>query len=150
MPAIRREDGGPAPRRILSLACGIYPLRLRKLDAHTLSVRSEAGLLQPLGLWRSQAEPRVPAISQVYALQVLNQFPRGGRPFSSGDRLTLEEVEILVAEITDDGFPREVHFRFRLPLGDGGLRFAAWENGRFVPFSMPGAGERRDLLPFAP
>jgi hypothetical protein len=60
LPAQRRFLGGPVPARVRTLVPGLYALEVSRRDAHTLVIRSQHGLLQPLGTWRSEDGAREP------------------------------------------------------------------------------------------
>ncbi len=140
----RELEGGPIPHRVRTLAPGIYALTLRRLDAHTLAVRAEHGILQPLGTWRADGE-RVGPVSQMYAAQLLSQATRADRPFTPGERILLSDVELTIVEVTAHGWPREVQFRFAAPLEHERWRLLRWHDGEFVRLSPPAVGERISL-----
>jgi hypothetical protein len=51
-----------------------------------------------------------------------------------------------VASLTPDGQPRDVVFRFAVPLEDPSLFWLRWSGEGFVPFTPPAIG-RTVLLP---
>lgn len=143
---IRARSGGPVPRRVRALVPGIYPLTIARIDAHTLRISAQGGLLQPLGSWRGDPGEPTPAISPIYLAQRLNQFCLAQPSFSVGARLRLSELEVEIARTTVDGFPSEVLFRFRQPLEHTSLRFLRWEADGYAPFTLPEVG-RATWLP---
>jgi hypothetical protein len=71
---------------------------------------------------------------------------RGRRfPFAVGETYRLTGFEAKIVEITDDGRPRTVQFRFSSPLEDPSLRWVSWGKRGFEPFVLPGVGERKVL-----
>lgn len=61
-------------------------------------------------------------------------------PIRAGDRFALEGVQIEVLAASPQGAPTEVLFSFDVPLEDGSLRFVSWQNGAYVPFTLPAVG----------
>jgi hypothetical protein len=144
---LRAVEGGPEPHRLRNLAPGIYPLTIQRPDSHTLSLRAIEGLLQPFGTYRSQADRSPGPIAPVHAAQVFNQLSRDRRPFTRGDQVVLSDLTVSIVELTGDGYPREVHFRFQKPLEDASLRFMLWRGRRLVPFVLPAPGASLTLAP---
>ncbi len=50
-------------------------------------------------------------------------------------------MTVEVERITESGEPREVLFRFDVPLNAPSLRWVQWEDGIYVPFEPPAVGE---------
>jgi len=103
---------------------------LTRLDESSLRIRYEDGpFIGPLGtLWRGP-----------------------DRPMHAGQVVELEGMTAEVVEITEVGEPREVLFRFGVPLEDTSLRWVQWEGGVYVPFEPPAVGETVRLpAPYGP
>lgn len=113
-------DGQPAPRRVRVLAPGTVPLRVHRRDAYTLTVRPDGGYL---------AAP----FDDVFRAPAL--------PFTKGESVNLTGLAIHIVELTDDGRPAEVDFRFSVPLEDASLRWLQWGGGGYVAFVPPAVGE---------
>jgi hypothetical protein len=84
----------------------------------------------------------------VYVLDRAQQELLGARErFGAGERVRLGGLDVEVCDVTPDGLPRRVRFRFDRPLEDAGLRFIAWEEGTWRPFRLPPIGETHELAP---
>jgi hypothetical protein len=141
-----RSSGRPSPQRMLCLAPGIYPLRIARVDEHTLRVGASHGVLQPLGTWRGDSGAEAGPLSAVYMAQALN-LEGDGRPLVEGKTLRMGHVSITAHAWTPEGYPSQVLFRFDAPLESPSLRFVAWQGRALFPFVLPKAGEEVALLP---
>ena len=120
----------PIPRHIRALSAMPVPVEMSRMDESSLRIRYLDGpFIGPLGrLWRGP-----------------------DRPVHVGQMVELEGMTAEVVEITEDGEPREVVFRFGVPLEDASLRWVLWEDGVFVPFEPPPTGETVRLpAPYGP
>jgi hypothetical protein len=103
----------PRITQIRALSEGKGEIELLRKDADTLVVNSKAGMtsLRP---------------------------PKYG--FSAGDKIALNDVEILVKSVSAVGAPTEIEYRFN----SGALetyQVIAWEKDHFVPATLPAIGE---------
>ena len=116
----RMLRGLPIPQRVRALSATAVPISMTRPDESSLRIRYEDGpFIGPLGtLWRGP-----------------------DRPMYAGQLVGLTGMTVEVLEITAGGEPREVLFRFDLPLEDASLRWVQWEDGIFVPFEPPAVGE---------
>jgi len=107
----RMLQGLPMSRHVRALSATPVPVTLTRLDDNSLRIRYEDGpFIGPLGtLWRGP-----------------------DRPMHVGQVVEVEGMTAEVAEITESGEPREVLFRFDVPLEDASLRWVRWEDGVFV------------------
>lgn len=80
---------------------------------------------------------------------VLTQLYRGRNdPFTPGDRVTLEGLDIEVTQVTADGRPLVVVFTFEKPLDSPDLCWVMFKDDRFVPFTPPATdGAEVDIAP---
>jgi hypothetical protein len=126
----RQVLGAPLPRRMRLLATCFAQVRVSRLDATTLRVRSEKGFLDN-GLLR---------------------MVRGlSRPFRPGDEVVLSDMRARVHEVTADGRPAEVDFAFTVPLENESLLWTRLQSGgALVPWSPPALGESQLLPSIAP
>ncbi len=49
-------------------------------------------------------------------------------------------MSVAVLELTDEGLPREVVYRFDVPLEDASLRWVSLEGGVYIPATPPEIG----------
>jgi hypothetical protein len=115
--------GAPAPRRVRSLGVSAVPLRATRVDATTLRLRAREGL------FGTPTDPMV----------------RDDRPFGRGERHELLGMRVEIIDVTADGRPAEILYRFDVPLEDPSLRWITWHAGRFVAYRPPALGESNDV-----
>ncbi|MDD9937340.1 MAG: hypothetical protein OXT09_27265 [Myxococcales bacterium] len=126
LPAVQALSGRAGPERLRPLAFGPVELTVERLDARTLRLGYDGGILR---------DP----FSQLY---------RDARlPMATGERVRLRGVTIEVTGVTDDGRLREARVRFDRPLDAPQLRFVYWSDDGFVPVSLPLPGDRKVLPP---
>jgi hypothetical protein len=131
----------PLPARTLSLNAGCAAATIARLDDRTIAVRPFGGYLAPRGTPGDAACP-LEAVSPAYFLRHMDLLVRGPeRPMRRGETIDLSAVAIEVTELTEDGRPAEVTFRFRTPLEDPSLRWFRLTLGGYVPFQPPAVGE---------
>ena len=118
--ADREARGLPVPHGIRFLASGWQPVELRRLDDRTLIVHPADGFITELfeRLFRDERNP-----------------------MRVGQRVDLSGVTVEVTQIADHWRPAEAAFRFAVPLEDDSLRWLAWSDGQFQPFTPPSIGE---------
>ncbi len=117
----RALDGLPIPAhtRVLSPSES-GSVTVSRPDAYTLIVRPAHG----------------------YLAYTLDQLARGSdHPMSLGQKVELTGMTAEVTALTDDGRPAEAAFRFSVPLEHPSLRWVAWGNPSYVPFTAPAVGE---------
>ncbi len=121
---VRGSNGLPVPAHTRVLASGLPAVTIYRPDSRTLLVRPEKGYLRGF-------------LDRVFRSEL--------RPMSRGQRVELTGMTAEVIELTDDGRPAEVAFRFEVPLEDESLVWLRYRNRRFEPFAPPGVGERMTL-----
>lgn len=124
---VQRAEGKPEPEKLRLLSVGSVRLHVARLDAHTLELTYEHGLLEsmPLRLYRDAAHP-----------------------MHAGDTIRLDGLDIVVTRVTRDGRPATATFTFAERLDSSKLRWVIWERDRFVPFTPPTVdGEAVDVEP---
>lgn len=122
--AVRRTLRGGAIAghlRLLAVAIEGNDGELARLDEHTVAVTLRRGLLHD-------------SMSQLYRASTI--------PFRAGDVVALSDVRIEVVEVTADGRPKRVHFRFDRSLDDPSLIWMTWDGPGFVPVKPPPVGGR--------
>ncbi|MEO1087587.1 MAG: hypothetical protein AAFY88_25405, partial [Acidobacteriota bacterium] len=136
-PVAQAARGEALPADLLTLATGVYGVEVERLDARTLRVRPDGGFLLPPG----QAPPGqvAPAASFLHFLQTADQLYRRLEPFTTGERIRRGEVIIEVVEVTPDGRPATVDFRFPAALEERRwIRFVEWRG--YEPWPLPDVG----------
>lgn len=126
---MRAAEGDPAvPRRSVVLTSMFDGAAITRLDDRTLEAVVDRGYM---------------------AIDLDRIHRRAAAPFEAGHPVALPDVDITVREVTADGRPRRVAFRFRTPLEDPTLRWlivAPVEGGPPLavatrPFDPPAIGE---------
>ena len=120
MLSARAVNEQPLPRRTRVLASALSRQTIRRPDAQTLLVRLKRGYL---GRWFDK------------------MFRSTDHPLAVGEKVELTGMIVEITELTDDGRPAEVSFRFAVPLEDPSLRWLRWNKDHFEPFVPPAIGE---------
>lgn len=128
VPLQRRSRDLPAPAHIWWLADATAAVTFERLDAHTLRVTPDGGLLR-YGLDRMMRDPRT-------------------KPFSAGDEVRLPGATITVERVTSDRRPASVIARFDVVLEDPSLQWLRWDTKTYVPWTPPSVGHS-ETLPIA-
>jgi len=119
---IRTVTGdGPAPRRVAQLSTMMAPNEVWREDERTLVITPRGGFL---------------------ASAVDRLLVGPGRRFGVGQAIERPDFVAEVREVTEDGRPRRVAFRFRQPLEAPEYRWLCWKDGRLVRFPLPAPGTR--------
>jgi len=115
LPVVKALEGKPVPGRLRSLAANTFfpvPTRVTRPDAHTLLVEPKGGF--PWYLVRDRFHP----------------LPVGHRVEVTGMTVEIRSVE-------DEGWPREVAYRFDAPLEDPAFVWLLYDDSEFVPEYVP-------------
>jgi hypothetical protein len=136
-PLLQYWEGNPFPKRIRILGAGLGELEIERTDERTLVFRPEGGYFAPPGSLSGD-----PPASPMYSFTPFDGLYFAGDPFERGTVLRLPDPVVTIEEVTDDGRPREVSFRFERPLEDDLYRWVKWEEGVYVPFALPSVGEK--------
>ena len=124
VPLQQAERGAPMPTHTRVLASGFTRVFVHRLDERTISIRPNNG----------------------YLCWILDQVVRSERrPMRVGQRVELSGMTAEVTELTDDGRPADVRFRFDVPLEDPSLRWLCYRYDHFVPFTPPPIGQIVDI-----
>lgn len=111
-------NGKPAPRRFAQLASMFDGNHVSRRNLHTLVITPDSGFF---------AEP-------------LDSLLVGARRFSRGDRIERPDYQAEILEVTPDGRPSSVSFRFHRPLEDPALKWLYWKDDRLQEFTLPEVG----------
>jgi hypothetical protein len=118
---VRSVHGYPAPARTWSLASGVRPLTITRVNDRTIDIEYAQGLLLP----------------------IIRDVLRGkSRPMYVGQKIVLSRMSVEVLEVVDDWHPSRARFTFNVPLNDPSLVLLRWEEEkRFIPYTPPAVGE---------
>ena len=83
----------------------------------------------------------MPAFDPRYIYSLFDLLFKDDPRTRPGDRIELDWLSIEILQITEDGRPHEVAFHFDLELENKVFRWIRWEDGIYVPFEPPRAGE---------
>jgi hypothetical protein len=119
--ASRIVRGAPVPRASHVLTSFVTAATMFRPDVRTLVVLPDGGFLA----------------------RSADRLLRGSRPpFQRGERLATLDYTATVEEVTHDGRPLRVSFRFRAPLEDPSFRWLTFGDGYAAhPFRLPQVGE---------
>lgn len=141
-------DSRITPRRMYVLGSTMSAMRVRRVDEQTLALRPSIGFVPPPGSPVDDGSRWAPPMRVVYLLQMFDVLFRSGElPFHVGDAFELASARGEVTELTPDGRPWEVTFRFTGPVEDVRYRWVTWESGRLVEAKLPAVGESVTLSP---
>ena len=140
-PPIQALQGRRIPHRTLNLGSGIYPMTVTRSEPDTLTVRPEGGYLAPPGSPQPGREASQPAFDLRYFQQSVEYLYRDATPMQVGDQIAYGGTTVEVLDITDDGRPLEVSFRFDVSLEHPTLVWLQWNDGVYKPFQVPQVGE---------
>jgi hypothetical protein len=119
---VRTATGdGPVPRRLAQLSTMLAANEVWREDEQTLVITPRNGYL---------------------ALAIERLLVGAGRRFEVGQAIERPDFVAEIREVTEDGRPRRVAFRFRQPLEAPDYCWLYWKAGRVVPFPLPAPGER--------
>ena len=120
---MRALDEHTSPVHAWSLASGMLPLTLTRIDDRSIEIVCERGFLQltPDRILRGPANP-----------------------MHVGQTLTLPGLSIEIIDIVDGWQPSRVRFRFGVPLDDPSLLLLRWNHG-FTPYIPPAIGDSEKL-----
>ena len=116
---IRTFNQQPLPKRIRFLGADLTALELTRPDPHTLLIR--------------------PTNGYITAFDPVFRSPH--HPFHPNDTLQLTNLHITIHQLTPDNRPALVAYHFPHPLENPRYRWLQWQNGAYVPFTLPAVGE---------
>jgi len=119
-------SGRGAPRRLRVLSTGAVALGVARTGESEVTVEYRGGALQGATDW-------------------LYSHPQ--TPMAVGERRQLEGMTLELLEVTADGRPQRVRFRFDSPLDAERLHWVRWRDDRFEPFEWSDVGDRFEQPP---
>jgi len=137
----RLAEENAFPNRAFVLGSGGNPIVVHRQDERTLLLRPEGGFLAPPSGLRGVGGLGPLLFDQRKMVFSIDQMYRDRSPMKAGSKVTLIGITIEITAINADGFPDEATFRFATKLENPYLRWMQWQEGEFVPFSVPAVGE---------
>jgi hypothetical protein len=137
-PFFRAEQGAPIPRATRILVPAFVPLEVIRAEDNALIVTTLSSNLLSL-------EPPTQEIpwNIAFSLWRLNDtFSTKDFSNQNNNRIQLSNLTIGISRFGEEGLPKEVAFRFNVPLEDPSLKFLMWDwqTGSYVPFKLPPVG----------
>ncbi len=125
LPIYRSARNEPVPRHWWWLYSGVQEIDVERIGTQTLVLRPEGGY-------------HLPPWSDIFRFSATH-------PMEPGQTFALDGVTITVLKIAEDGRPTEVQFKFDAPLEDPSYYFVTWQDGNYVPFTLPAPGATTKL-----
>jgi hypothetical protein len=139
VPFDRAYRGAPLPKSLRTLAPGLSGLVVSRPDASTLVLTSKGADLFDC--------PSLGPFHIGYALKSANDFLFGGRVWHVGDRVVSKGFVAEVLELSREGTPRSVAFRFEQSVDSENMvwLYFDWRRWAHVSFTLPKSGESVEL-----
>jgi hypothetical protein len=135
----------PYLSRTIVLGSGGRPIEIRRPDKRTLLIRPEGGFLARLGGPGPSRELEQLLFDERCVMQSLDRMYRGSTRMTIGQRIELLGVTVEITATADDGRPAEAAFHFLTELESPFFRWMQWEDGMYVPFTLPAVEETLTL-----
>lgn len=130
----------PVPQKTLVMGSGVYEVTVTRTDDRTLLVSQAGGWLLSPGHWPRNKPDQFKWFGDQYLLQTFDKLFRDDQPFEPNHRIELSDGVIEIVDVTADGRPATVRFRFNKPLEDDGFRWVCWEDDKYARFDLPAVG----------
>ena len=137
-PFFRDEQGAPIPRTTRILVPAFVPLEVIHAKDDALVVRTLSANLLSLEPPTQETPWNI-----AFSLWRLNDtFSTKDFSNQNNNKIQLSNITIGISRIGEEGLPKEVAFRFNVPLEDPSLKFLMWDwqTGSYVPFKLPPVG----------
>jgi len=144
---MRLLSDNPYMSRTLVLGSGEAPIEATRTGERTLLVCLGRSFLAPETSRRPVGEMQQILFDQRCQFPALDRLYRDHSSMTSGQRINLVGASAEIITVTDDGRPAEVAFHFAFNLDSRLFRWLQWEDGAFVPFTAPIAGQSVTLPP---
>lgn len=120
----RNSNGLPMAFPFHVLTSGIVDLIVKRSDERTLEITARDG----------------------HFANHFDQLYRGnGYPMHIGQKVETTGMDVEVLSLASSGRPETVAFRFSRSLDDPGMILLRWDNGKYVPFTLPAVGMTEHL-----
>ena len=121
---VRDAYGKDLPGRLYALASGTLPLTITRVDARSIDVSCEEGLIET----------------------TFDRIFRGSsRPMRVGDRVCLTGMTVEVMALAGGWQPSRARFTFPVPLEDPSLLILYWKHGAFRLYPLPATGQSASI-----
>lgn len=117
---MRSFDGRPSPKNVALLSSFVSDTTITRKDARTLIIEPDDGFL-------------------THPADRLERCIRS--PFLLGERIPMPDFEVLITQVTTDGRPKTVEFKFNQQLESPEYRWFKWGLMETLPFEVPKIGE---------
>ena len=128
------------------LSSGIYSVRLCRIASRELAVRPELGFHPPPGAIAPDRAREAAPVDRRYLFMLFDRLYRD-TPIVRGTRIRFTEMVVEVTDVTADGRPAEVVYRFDRDLTDPGYRWLQWRDGVYAALTLPEVGQSLVLPP---
>lgn len=138
-PYQRATGSAPIPLSVRVLSPALSSLTVTREDLYTLVVKADADNILSL---ESDIDP--PAGSTVYTLWRVNDTFSIRRFDSDVEPIVeLPRLFITVLAVDDGGLPKDIAYRFEVPLEDVSLKWLQWnwQKWSYLPVTLPSIGE---------
>jgi hypothetical protein len=139
---IRSQAALPLPARLLVLGSSIHGVAVERPAERALLIRPEGGFLVPHGQALAGRAHGQPILDVRYVLSLLDGLYRESAAMRLGEKVHLPGLTVEVTALTDDGRPAEARFSFDRDVEDPSFVWLRWEDGVYVPFTLPAVGEQ--------
>jgi hypothetical protein len=123
--AVHRLGNLPMPRHLRALSTG-GELEVTRVGPRSLRLRFPDGFF-PTAFSRYVRSPN--------------------ERFSAGQHFELPGFSVVVESLDAQGDPRQVLYKFPVPLEDPSLRWMTWRDGVYVPWTPPAIGQTQTFSP---
>lgn len=146
--SLRTFLGQPVPAHVRILSPGATSVTVSRLDSSAVVVRPSGGYLLPPGSTLGDREGSLPLIHPAYYYQHFDEtFRIRACPMKLHERVEVSGMSAEVVALTSDGRPSEARMRFAVALESSQLNWVMWDwdQGAFVPFTVPAIGATATL-----
>lgn len=150
IPMVRSGREQAAPKSFRCLAGGTWPIEIRRIDDKSILVRPEGGFFPINGSPAGSTAMTIPQMNMSYIPQVIDRLTLGDRAdFVEGETVRTKGMAAIVTEVSEDGRPAAVIFKFDRDLEGPSFLWLQWEDSALVPLTLPAVGETI-VLPATP
>ncbi|MGI6456646.1 MAG: hypothetical protein ACOX5R_13655 [bacterium] len=149
-PAVCYVHDFPLARYVRTLGDGTTPVEIHRLDRRTISVKLTDGFYPAPGEYQDRSSIGFIHAHPYNAMRRVNRYYRmNAPPMQVGEILPFPDVSVEIREITDDGRPLVVEYRFPEALESRRYFWYqwSWKEMNHIRFEVPDVGERVMVVP---